>query len=135
MSDTTQETTMQDPTIERLKQRIANEFSEPDIRSYLNVRLAMFEKNVRMLPDHMREGALVYVMEGREGGHFLTAVLQNNLVKAFERADIVNSTRMLHWAQWLYNHCPMPAWGGDYEMRDWIAKGGIIGRMKAGERE
>lgn len=122
-------------TIERLRKRIDSEFEPQDLRDYLHTRLRMMTHGMARLPEHMQEGALSYVMEGIKPGGFLTAVLENNLVRSYERADWVNTASMGEWAQWLYNSCPMPAWGGEHEVKDWIGKGGLIGRMKAGARE
>ena len=63
------------------------------------------------LPEHMREGARLYLEHGIEPGGFLTAVLCNDLVGAYARADHINRERMEHWAAWLYHNCPSPAWG------------------------
>ena len=73
------------------------------------------------LPEHMQEGARAYVEQGREPGGFLRAVLENNLSEACGRADHINQYKMDTWACWLYNECPVPAWGSPEAVDAWIA--------------
>ena len=46
------------------------------------------------IPEHMMASLKAYIMEGRPVGHFLTAVLSNNLFEAFSRADDENASVM-----------------------------------------
>ena len=71
------------------------------------------------LPEHMREAARLYIEEGEMPGHFLTAVLTNNLVEAFGNADEDNRSCMWEWCLWLYNEIPMPAWGSANKVLAW----------------
>jgi hypothetical protein len=72
------------------------------------------------LPEHMREAARAYVEDRHKPGQFLTAVLENNLVEAFGRADSTNNAAMELWASWLYNECPSAAWGSRGKVIDWL---------------
>ncbi len=74
------------------------------------------------LPEHMQEAARLYIEEGEMPGDFLKAVLCNNLVEAFGRADELNRLSLWHWAQWLYNDVPQDAWGSVEKMRAYAAK-------------
>ncbi len=76
--------------------------------------------NYDMLPEHMRDAARRYVENGYAPGHFLTAVLENNLVEAAARADEENQRALFQWASWLYNHVPTPAWGSSEKVTEWI---------------
>ena len=80
-----------------------------------------------MLPEHMRESARAYVEVGRPPGSFLRAVLTNDLIESFGRADHINQQCMFGWATWLYNECPGNAWGSPEAVEAWIARGGLEG--------
>ena len=80
------------------------------------------------LPEHMQEGAREYVENGRPPGNFLRAVLENNLVEAYIKADYINTTAMREWANWLYNECPTQAWKSSVAITAWIQGGGHKGR-------
>jgi hypothetical protein len=83
--------------------------------------------NYDRLPEHMREGAKMYVEHGRLSGGFLTAVLENNLVEAFGKADGINSISMENWVRWLYNDAPMNSWGSPEAVSEWCKAGGLAG--------
>jgi hypothetical protein len=72
------------------------------------------------LPEHMRNGAQLYIEHGVEPGGFLRAVLSDKLVAAFGRADDTNRAAMYDWATWLYNECPTAAWGSPEKVDAWI---------------
>lgn len=93
------------------------------------------EINYNMLPEHMREGARLYIEKGIEPGGFMTAVLENKFVQAFSRADDINLARMKDWASWLYNECPMQARGSERAVKEWLLIGGLEGQTspKRGE--
>lgn len=80
------------------------------------------------LPAHMQEGAKRYVEHGTEPGDFLRAVLENNLLRAFERADAVNSSYMKEWALFLY-HAPRACWGSRETVNKWVMQGGLNGHI------
>jgi len=79
------------------------------------------------LPEHMQDGARRYVERGIPPGSFLTAVLENDLLGAFKRADDENAACMRDWASWLYNECPAGAQGSPEKVAAWIASGGLNG--------
>lgn len=78
--------------------------------------------NYGRLPEHCREGVRLYVEEGVPVGDFLTAVLENNLVEAFARADEVNAERMRDYADFLWNEAPSPCWGSGEKVAKWLEK-------------
>lgn len=83
--------------------------------------------NYDMLPEHMQEGARLYVEHGVEQGSFLTAVLSNDLVRACSRADETNLNCLVDWARWLYNEAPLESWGSPKAVKDWIKHRGFEG--------
>jgi hypothetical protein len=84
------------------------------------------------LPEHMREGARLYVEQGVEPGDFMVAVLTNNLMLSFSRADRINIRAMDAWCDWLWNECPGNAWGSPEKVTAWIESGGMATRATAG---
>jgi hypothetical protein len=77
------------------------------------------------LPDHMQDGAKLYVEKGIRPGDFMMTVLSNDLVGACERADVANRQYLREWATWLKWNCPGGAWGSREKVDAWIAKGGL----------
>lgn len=75
-----------------------------------------------ILPEHCRGGMRRYVEDGLMPGDFLTAVLENNLVEAFARADDINIHRLFDYANFLYNELPISAWGSPEKVERWAAR-------------
>ena len=63
------------------------------------------------VPEHMIEGLVQYVMVGRPVGHFLRAVLSNDLKEACNRADEKNKTQLHAYIFFLFNYTPIGCWG------------------------
>jgi hypothetical protein len=76
--------------------------------------------NYDRLPEHMRDGARLYIEHGIAPGGFMMAVLENNLAEAFGRADYVNTHCMASWVAWLYNDAPSSCWGSPERVAAWI---------------
>lgn len=83
------------------------------------------------LPEHMQDTARLYVEKGIPGGSFFTAVVSNDLLGAFAKADDINSACMLDWIMWLYNDAPRGCYGSPEIVRDWINSGGLNGQSEA----
>lgn len=62
-----------------------------------------------------------YIDHGHLPGHFLTAVLSNDLKEAVARADGTNQALLATWVQWLYNRAPCGCWGSPENVTAWIA--------------
>ena len=77
-----------------------------------------FEK----LPERFRGGMERYLEHGIMPGHFMTAVLENNLSESFARAD--DEARQLLFAivSFCYNELPLTAWGSAEKVRGWVAR-------------
>jgi len=80
----------------------------------------IYDINYDALPEHMRDGAKLYIERGIEPGSFLAAVLANDLVGAASRADHININALKAWAMWLYSDCPSQAWGSREKVAAWI---------------
>lgn len=69
-----------------------------------------------------------YERNGYVPGHFVTAVLENDLCGAINRADKVNLAALIDTVRYLYNHVTAECWGSPEKVRAWAKK-------KAEERE
>ena len=63
------------------------------------------------IPGHMHRGIIEYIADGVPCGDFLRAVISDNLVESFSRADSENILAMMYWADLMYNHVPMSVRG------------------------
>ena len=75
------------------------------------------------IPDYMHGGLIRYFDSHIQPGHFLTAVLSNDLMEAFSRADLTNRDAMHGYTMWLYNYAPgraSGAWGSAKAVEEWI---------------
>jgi hypothetical protein len=54
-------------------------------------------------------------------GHFLIALMSNDLMEAFRRADANNAAAMQQWCRWLYNEAPMTSYGSPENVTAWLA--------------
>jgi hypothetical protein len=70
----------------------------------------------------MHGGVRRYLENGRRPGHFLTAVICNDLKEAFARADNSNARLMGEWVKFFYNEVPNNAWGSKEKMETWLAQ-------------
>lgn len=89
------------------------------------------------IPEHMHDGAVMYVLHGVPPGNFLTAVLENDLHEAVARADAENQRQLVQWVKWFYNEAPGACWGSPEHLQAWCerhakdreaAKCGEVGR-------
>lgn len=73
-----------------------------------------------LLPDYMRGGMRRYMEQRIPPGHFLTAVLSNDLMEACRRADDVNRYRLFDYCSWLYSYAPVGSFGSAENVRHWL---------------
>lgn len=81
--------------------------------------------NYKQLPEGLRGGMQRYIEERIRPGHFLTAILENDLVEAFARVDKTNRDDMHRIVGFLYNELPMRSydgspWGSPEAVHDWL---------------
>ena len=74
------------------------------------------------IPDRMQGGLIRYFNQRIPPGHFLTAVLENNLVEAVNRADDENVHCLKAYVMWLYNVPPgrPTGWGSQKAVTEWL---------------
>ena len=77
------------------------------------------------LPEYMWGGMQRYLFSGIPPGHFLTAVLCNDLRECIGRADDTNVRLLREYVLFLYNDTPSGCWGSEENYRAWIERGGL----------
>ena len=82
------------------------------------------------IPDHMRDGLMLYLTDGIRPGQFLAYILANDFAHATGRADEKNQRSLFGWAVVL-NSLPGQAWGSPETVAAWIKGKG----MRAWENE
>ena len=87
-----------------------------------------------LIPHHMRDAIRRYIEHGIRPGGFLEAVLANDLIGAFSRADMVNKNHIGDFAAFIYNDIPSPAWGSYAAVARWVEQGGLNGKSREDDR-
>jgi hypothetical protein len=90
---------------------------------------AQLEANLHRIPFYMRDGLADYIRFGQPPGHFLLAVLCNDLKEACGRADETNQRALYDYVYVLANYAPMGCWGDADKVRAWIQKGSEARRL------
>ncbi|KKL26750.1 hypothetical protein LCGC14_2392130 [marine sediment metagenome] len=72
------------------------------------------------IPNYTLAALKRYLDNGIPPGHFLTAVLENNLVEAETRADIENSKALKDIIMYVYWEMPSHSWGSPEKVARWI---------------
>jgi len=62
-----------------------------------------------------------YALHHERRGHFLTAVLENNLLEALGRADPENEKVIHQIVCYCYNEIPSSSWGSADKVKSWLA--------------
>lgn len=75
------------------------------------------------VPEHLRDGLVLYLVHQIQPGSFMLAVLSNDLKEAFSRADETSRAGMFELVKFLYNHAPFSAWGSPDRVQDWLTRG------------
>ena len=74
------------------------------------------------LPNGLQDGMQRYIEYGILPGHFLTAVLENNLSNAVMRADVNNLKELPNIVKWMHWEIPSDAHGSEIAVKAWIDK-------------
>ena len=72
------------------------------------------------IPVHTQEALERYVVHGIEPGGFLMAVLSNDLMRSFGRADSENINSIYSICTWLYNEAPSSCYGSFERVENYI---------------
>ena len=73
-----------------------------------------------VIPDHMMDGLTRYIESGIPPGHFLRAVIINDLKEAVGRADDENVKILPAYVGYLYNEAPAGCWGSQEAFDHWV---------------
>lgn len=74
------------------------------------------------LPEHMWYGLELYLRMGINPGGFMQALLCNDLMNAFSRADSLNIEKMENWIKFIYNYLPLSCYGNRWDYDTWVEK-------------
>jgi hypothetical protein len=85
-------------------------------------RLAAFEQSVA---EHLIDDLVLYITDGLPQGHFMTAVLSNDLKETFRRGDEVSLRRLRNLMSFLYNDAPSNCWGSPDLYKAWVEQKGL----------
>jgi hypothetical protein len=72
------------------------------------------------IPGYMREGLRNYIENHQPPGHFLRAILENDLREACIRADDTNRHLLWNYVNFLYNEAPVACWGSPQIVKEWL---------------
>ena len=72
--------------------------------------------------DLMAGGVKHYIEEGIQPGHFLTAIICNDLKEAVGRGDTLNQSLLVDWVKFFYNEIQGDAWGSPEKMQNWMGQ-------------
>jgi hypothetical protein len=72
------------------------------------------------IPHDTMESLRLYVERRIPPGGFLLAVLSNDLMAAFSRADERNIAAMFDIVYYIYNKIPAACWGSPERVREWL---------------
>lgn len=85
--------------------------------------------NLHRIPEDCREGLANFIRFGQPPGHFLLAVLSNDLEESCRRADVTNQRALYDYVYVLFNYAPAECWGDVEKVRAWIQKGSEVRRQ------
>ena len=80
----------------------------------------MSEIDYNRIPERIKDSLGRYLEHHVQPGHFLTAVLENNLHESFRRADEENRDNLFHLVAYIYKIVPMNAWGSREKVSRWL---------------
>ena len=74
------------------------------------------------IPEHTMQALMHYRYDKIRPSSFLTAVLSNNLIEAYAKADDLNIANMYAIVKHIYNDMPMTAWGSIEKVNAWLGE-------------
>ena len=86
-----------------------------------------YQEYITMLPRHMRAHVLAWIERAVPPGHFLSAVIRNNLALSYAHADPQNKEALQAYSQYFFNYAPSDCWGSDEAFEYWHRVGGLVG--------
>ncbi len=86
--------------------------------------------NYETCPEHLRDGFRRYIEEGVPTGHFLHAVLSNDLMQACTHADETNKTQLYQIVYFIHNQLPYSCYGSTAIVGIWLNHRGLKGKAE-----
>jgi hypothetical protein len=83
------------------------------------------EPDWELVPERMRGGVRRYIENGIPPGHFLTAVICNDLREACSRADEENRVLLFDYVKFFYCYAPGECWGHPDRFYAWVQHRGL----------
>jgi hypothetical protein len=80
-----------------------------------------------LLPHNLQGAIARYILQGIAPGHFLTAVLSNDLFGAYGRADQISIANMERLIKFFYNYAPSDCYRSVSRVEAWANAGGYLG--------
>lgn len=77
--------------------------------------------NYELLDENLRDTMRRYIEHRVPPGHFLQAVLSNDLHEACARADWENRHKLFDLVSWLHNEAPSTCWGSPERFQAWLS--------------
>lgn len=74
------------------------------------------------IPSHLMGAIDRYINLGISPGGFLSAVIQNDLFGAFNRADNLSKEHIEDIVTYIYNYLPHSCWGSRQAQLDWMTE-------------
>ena len=71
------------------------------------------------IPQCIKEAFIDWALNAHPKGGFVTAVLENDLVRAFTKADSLNRTMMLEIVTWMVSNMPSASYGSVKNVKEW----------------
>lgn len=72
------------------------------------------------IPATILEALYAYVEHRQQPGHFLNAVLSNNLLEAVQRADSQSQAALREIVEFVYNNLPSNSYGSYRAVSAWL---------------
>lgn len=86
--------------------------------------MADYRNGLLLIPEHMHASITMWIEDAQPHpalmGHFLRALLSNDLMQAFAYADGDNLRHMHGWAVFLYNYAPSTCYGSPERVQAWF---------------
>lgn len=74
----------------------------------------------RLVPAHLQGGMLRWLVLGTEPGGFMRALLTNDLMRVYDRADELSRAAIGDLTVFLYNYAPSGSWGSSENFKSWV---------------
>jgi hypothetical protein len=112
------------PSLDR--QKISALTYEDPLAAYAQVLGERWAILLTQVPEHIRGGLVRYILLGIPPGDFLQAVLSNDLMESFARADDETRRGLFRICVFLHEAAPSGCFRGEDRMRAWIRQGGAV---------